>query len=93
MAKILSKSLELIQRADGEDPIDFYDRQYEAFNKFQETHDVISFPVADGYASYHVVKMVPLTLQHIDVGDGYHADPCLIRGLRKADVIRIVSIR
>lgn len=48
---------------------------------------VVSFPIADGYASYLVVNEKPLTLQHIPVRDRYQADYCTIRGLRKEDVL------
>lgn len=32
----------------------------------------ISFPVADGYASYMVASMRPLELIHMEIGDCYH---------------------
>lgn len=48
---------------------------------------VLRFPRADGYAVYLVSKEKPLTLQHVPVGDAWHADPILIRGLRKQDVL------
>ena len=47
---------------------------------------LITFPVADGKAAYVVAKDKPLTLQPLDFGDSYRADPILIRGLRAADV-------
>jgi hypothetical protein len=45
--------------------------------------------VADGYAHYVVTKASPLTLAHVDVGDGYTVQPPMIRGLRKDDVLAI----
>jgi hypothetical protein len=45
----------------------------------------IAFQIADGYARYLVKCERPLTLIHIDIGDGYQADPILIRGLRLKD--------
>jgi hypothetical protein len=47
----------------------------------------MDFPVADGYASYVVIKSRGgIGLVHIPHGDGYRADPCLIRGIRAQDV-------
>lgn len=43
-------------------------------------------PVADGYAIYRVTKLRPFTVQHIKVGDAWHAPAPLIRGLTKNDV-------
>ena len=33
---------------------------------------VVSFQVADGYARYVVMSLRPVTLIHLDDGDGYH---------------------
>jgi hypothetical protein len=52
---------------------------------------VIAFGVADGGAHYLIVKEKPLTLQHIPYCDAYRADPILLRGLRLADVQRMVG--
>lgn len=70
--------------------------QDEALKKLQmESHDAVrsgkdvglmfKFQVADGYAHYRVAKVSPFTVEHIDYGDGYQADPILIRGLRLGD--------
>lgn len=48
---------------------------------------IMSFPVADGSAVYIVTRDKPLTLQHIDFGDSYHAHYALIRGLRRSDIL------
>lgn len=47
---------------------------------------VLTFPVADSNAAYVVVKEKPLTLQKIENGHGYDADPRLIRGITLHDV-------
>ena len=47
---------------------------------------VWSTPVADSKAFYYILSEKPLTLVHIPYGDGYRADPILIRGLRLKDV-------
>ncbi len=52
---------------------------------------VIKFPVADGYAFYYVHSEKPLVLQHIPYGDARRADAATIRGLRLADVQRMVK--
>lgn len=53
---------------------------------------VIRFQVADGYALYYVKSEKPLVLQHIAIGDAYAEHPALIRGLRVADVRRMVEV-
>ena len=47
---------------------------------------IMSFPRADGYAHYEVVKDSPFTVAHIPVGDAWHIDGITIRGLRRSDV-------
>ncbi len=49
---------------------------------------ILSFGVADGSALYLVVKVRPLTLQHIDFLDGYRVHYALIKGLDRADIER-----
>lgn len=52
---------------------------------------IIQFPRADGYAMYRVASAKPLKLQHLPYGDAWHADPAMIRGLRLADVEKMVN--
>jgi hypothetical protein len=52
---------------------------------------VIKFQVADGYAMYLVVKDKPLTLQHLPFGDGYCVNPAMIRGLRRVDIVEMLT--
>jgi hypothetical protein len=52
---------------------------------------LINWQIADGYASYLVTSMRPVTLQHVPFGDAYTVHPETIRGLRKADVIEKVN--
>ena len=47
---------------------------------------LISWSVADGYASYMVAEQSPLVMAHIDYGDGYQVDPIMIRGLVLSDI-------
>ncbi len=53
--------------------------------------EIIRFQIADGYAQYMVKKEKPLQLVHLHIGDAWHADPILIRGLRLSDVRQQVS--
>jgi hypothetical protein len=48
--------------------------------------ETISWQIADGYATYMVVKQKPLMVAHVNSGDGYQVDPIMIRGLRVSDV-------
>lgn len=48
--------------------------------------ETLRWQVADGYAVYMVVKQKPLTVAHVNEGDGYQVDPIMIRGLRLSDV-------
>jgi hypothetical protein len=47
---------------------------------------LISWQVADGYATYIVVQEQPLQVAHIDYCDGYTVDPIMIRGLQLSDI-------
>jgi hypothetical protein len=51
----------------------------------------IRFGVADGHAEYVVHSTSPLQLCHVPYGDAYHAHPILLRGLRVADVKKMVD--
>src|SRR5213075_1881759 len=52
---------------------------------------VIGFPVADGSAQYMVWKQKPLQLIHLPIGDAYSISEAEARGLRVADVRRMVA--
>lgn len=47
--------------------------------------EIVKFQVADGYAQYMIEKHRPFTLVHLDILDGYHANPATIRGYRLKD--------
>lgn len=47
---------------------------------------VMRFPVADGKAVYMVYTTRPLTLIHLNYGDGYTLDEMTLRGMRVSDV-------
>ena len=64
-----------------------------AFEKLCAERQVISFPFADSFAWYLVVKLKPLTLQHIDYSDGWHVPYPMIRGLRTGDVEAMLALR
>ena len=53
--------------------------------------ETISTPRGDGYAIYMVFRTKPLELIHVPIGDAWQADSCWIRGLRLADVKRMVN--
>lgn len=62
-------------------------KRYDAkLEEIESKHQVVRFPVADGYAMYAVYTRKPLQLIHIPYMDGYHANPILLRGLRLSDV-------
>lgn len=48
---------------------------------------LLSFPVADGYAHYLVVKERPLTLQHVPYVDAYQLPAAHVRGINKTEVL------
>lgn len=52
---------------------------------------LVSFPWADGSAHYRVSKDKPLILQHVPVHDAWHIPYPQIRGLRRADVVKMVE--
>lgn len=54
---------------------------------------LMEFPVDDGFASYVVVAVRPLTLQHVDVMNGYRMPEAHIRGLTLSDVRRAIRSR
>ena len=47
---------------------------------------IVSFGVADGYATYRVVKDKPLTLEHIPHGDAWQIPAAHLRGLTAKDI-------
>lgn len=54
------------------------------------TGAILRWQRADGYAWYLVINDEPLTLQHVDLFDGYTVEPALIRGLDRSDVERMI---
>jgi len=52
---------------------------------------LLHFPIGDGRALYVVVKAKPLQLKHVPAHDAYQASPLTIRGLRLADVQRMLD--
>lgn len=48
---------------------------------------LMSFPIADGCATYRVSKESPLTLEHVPYGDAWQIPYAHIRGIRKADAL------
>lgn len=83
--------------ADGRFDRDGYDRRCKEYRAATEadlrragynhrlTGRIIRFPVADGYAQYMLAT--PTRWVHLDEGDGWNADPALIRGMRAVDVL------
>jgi hypothetical protein len=59
-----------------------------ALEQLQKDHDVLYFPVGDGYAYYVVSNWTPLTLSHVPFGDCWKIPDSMIRGLRIIDVRR-----
>ncbi len=52
--------------------------------------EVLRWQRADSYATYMVVSEKPLTITHLDLGDGWTIEPALIRGLNLSDVREMV---
>jgi hypothetical protein len=59
---------------------------YRKLSKGDLVGELIKFLVGDGFAMYMVVKQRPLTLVHINEGDGWQALSATIRGTTLADV-------
>lgn len=53
--------------------------------------EVVRWGRGDGYAQYMIWRARPLQLIHLDLIDGYHVEPELIRGLRIGDVRQMVE--
>jgi hypothetical protein len=53
--------------------------------------EIIKTPMADSYAFYMVYRTKPLELIHVPIGDAWHADNIWLRGLRLADVKKMVE--
>lgn len=79
-----------------------YDKaEREAFDKLSNTSDnlrsgevvgaILQFPRGDGAAFYLVSSAKPLVLRWIPYGDRWQTDGILIRGLRLADVKKMVG--
>ena len=62
--------------------------QRRAYTHIEATaeHGIITFPVADGEASYLVESIEPPVLRLIPFLDAYQIDPAYIRGLRAEDI-------
>lgn len=54
---------------------------------------IVKQQIADGYAEYVVVKDTGKTieLKHINLFDAYSAHPAFLRGLTRADVLRLFA--
>lgn len=52
---------------------------------------LLSWVRGDGHAVYMVIKQHPLTLAHVEIGDGYGVEPETIRGLRLVDAERMAQ--
>jgi hypothetical protein len=81
---------------------DNYDAEYEkGLAEFREwakkcssdklAGETISFPVADGYAVYGIVREKPLHLCYINHGDCWQIPDAHLRGLRLTDVRQMVK--
>jgi hypothetical protein len=52
---------------------------------------IIKFPVADGYAIYHVLSVSPVRLEHVPYGDAWQIPSAHIRGLTPVDIQRLLD--
>jgi hypothetical protein len=90
MAKLLPTSFVPKTKINYDDT-DWRDQLDKEWDEIEAEGPIVKFGVADGYAVYIVRSMKPLTLQHVNSGDGYSAHPALIRGLTVADVKRQID--
>jgi hypothetical protein len=63
------------------DPFALYGKYMDQPDKDGVVGTILRFGVADGYASYLVMRKKPLTLCFIPSPDGYQADECTLRGV------------
>jgi hypothetical protein len=61
-------------------------RQFRRKDRGEWVGAIISWSVADGYATYMVAQQNPLVMAHVFYGDGYEVDPIMIRGLELSDI-------
>jgi len=93
MAKLLDKPYPMPNFSDFKGDWNEYDKaQREALDAIP-SDELLTFPIADGEALYRIVKLSPLTLQHIPYGDGYCIPYSHIRGLRTEDALKQISWR
>lgn len=98
MATLTDKKIDGDWSIGGPDWVDRHDKQFNELLKKSAKVDVngsligavIALPFADGAAHYVVIKNRPLTLQHIPYCDAWHVPYYTIRGLRKADIARMI---
>jgi hypothetical protein len=60
-------------------------------SKHELVGEIVSFQVADGFARYMVWSVMPFALVHIDTMDGYQIPEAHARGLRLADIKRMLA--
>ena len=71
----------------AEEPfMDYMNRMDAVLEELMRSGKVVKFPIADGYAFYHIVSEKPFKLRHIPAGDAWEIPYSHIRGLRLADV-------
>ena len=66
-------------------------REFRAKSPGELVGEIVTWPVADGYAEYMVASEKPLKLAHINILDGYVIPHAMIRGLRLSDIRSIVD--
>ena len=74
------------KQGQNEDFMVYINRMEKVVDEIRNSGNLITFPVADGYACYEVVSRKPLTIRHIPCGDAWHIHAAHIRGLRLQDV-------
>lgn len=85
----------------NESYIEFYNRQEEWLSEqMEKTYNlpdgsikeaIVRFPVADGHAYYMIMKVRPLTMRHLAIGDSWSIPDAHVRGLKKADLLQLVN--
>ena len=105
MARLYEASLNCTMGIDFTRPFREYEKQEEknvnhwvdhfrSVNPEQElVGEILSWPRADGYAQYMIINEKPFTIAHLNIGDAWHVEGALIRGLRLEEARQMVERR
>ncbi len=90
MARLLSKPYPMPEIGHSGDWKKDFAAQDAALNAIPKDR-LVRFPRGDGYALYYVVSVKPAVLQWVPFLDKWQVEAALIRGLRPADLQRMID--